>query len=61
MADLGSATAALKKLSADATTPALWRSVAISAPVAPAGIEIETFLSSAVITRSGKFAYPPPA
>jgi hypothetical protein len=59
-AAFGFATAALKKLSADATTPATLRISAISVPVAPVGIEIETFSSFAEITRSGKFGYPPP-
>ena len=57
----GLATAALKKLSADATTPAALRSWAISAPVAPVGIDTETLFSVFEITRSGKFGYPPPA
>ena len=42
-AAFGLATAALKKLSADATTPAVSRIFAISAPVAPVGMEIATF------------------
>ena len=56
----GLATAALKKLSADATTPAALRSWAISAPVAPVGIDMGMLFSISEIIRLGKFGYPPP-
>ena len=53
LAALGSATAALKKLSADATTPACSRIFAISAPVAPAAIEMGTSFSVSEMTLTG--------